>query len=194
MYGTGVFLKGMTVLLPVGIYHAVRNKRSVFTMLVLAVFLCAPLAASLVNERYTIGRALVLVPTGALIGSFGIDWLLERRRRAVSHLAGRAMCAGPSIWMAHSVQGLLSRLPDRLSEPFGVLVQREPSGSVRADCADDPPGDGKIIYLSESLPWILQHWKLYLLSTGRMDLLPLTVVSSRWSISISAAFGPAAFC
>ncbi len=79
-YASGVFLKGMTVLLPVGIYHLVRNRRTVFTMLVLAVFFCAPIAASLVNERYTIDRAMVLVPAGALIGAFGIDWLLVRRR------------------------------------------------------------------------------------------------------------------
>ena len=48
-YASGVFLKGMTVLLPVGIYHLARNRRTVFTMLVLAVFFCAPIAASLVN-------------------------------------------------------------------------------------------------------------------------------------------------
>ena len=44
---------------------SVRNRRTVFTMLVLAVFFCAPLAASLVNERHTIDRAMVLVPAGS---------------------------------------------------------------------------------------------------------------------------------
>ena len=177
-YGTGVFLKGMTVLLPVGIYHAVRNKRSVFTMLVLAVFLCSPLAASLVNERYTIGRALVLVPTGALIGSFGIDWLLERRRLPFLTWTGRAMCAGLLIWMAIQFKGFYrDYLTDYRSRSAFWFNGNHP-GAFAPIVRDDPPGDGKIIYLSESLPWIRQHRKLYLLSTGRMDLLPRTVYFS----------------
>ncbi len=49
---------------------------------------------------------------------------------------------------------------------FGPIVQ------------DHRPGDARLIYLSESLPWIRQHWKLYLIRTGRIDLLQRTVYFS----------------
>jgi hypothetical protein len=177
-YGTGVFLKGMTVLLPVGIYHAVRNKRTVFTMLVLAVFLCAPLAASLVNERYTIDRALVLVPTGVLLASFGIDWLLERRRAPFLTWAGRAICAGLMIWMAVQFKDFYRDYLTDYRNRSAFWFNGNHPGAFAPIVRDHPPGDERLIYLSESLPWIRQHWKLYLLRTGRTDLLSRTVYFS----------------
>jgi 4-amino-4-deoxy-L-arabinose transferase-like glycosyltransferase len=176
-YTTGVFLKAMTVLVPVGIYHAVRNRRTVFTMLVLAVFLSAPLAASLVNERYTIGRALVLVPTGALIGAFGIDWLLERRRPLLTW-AGRAICAGLMIWMAIQFTDFYRDYLTDFRRRSAFWFDGNHPGAFEPIVREYRPGDTRLIYLSESLPWIRQHWKLYLLRTGRMDLMPRTVYFS----------------
>lgn len=34
-YTTGIFLKAMTILMPVGIYHILRNRRSPFTVLLI---------------------------------------------------------------------------------------------------------------------------------------------------------------
>src|ERR1043166_4863803 len=73
-YQTGVFLKAMKVLMPLGAYHILRNRRTPFTLMLLAGFLAAPAAASLVPEKHAIDRALMLLPTGALIGAFGVDW------------------------------------------------------------------------------------------------------------------------
>jgi 4-amino-4-deoxy-L-arabinose transferase-like glycosyltransferase len=177
-YSTGVFLKAMAVLLPLGVYHAMRNRRTVFTMLVLAVFLCAPLAASLVNERYTIDRAMVLVPAGALIGSFGIDWLLERRRLSFLTWAGRVVCAGLMIWMAVQFKDFYHDYLTAYRNRSAFWFNGNHPGAFEPIVRDYRPGDPRIIYLSESLPWIRQHWKLYLLRTGRMDLLPRTMYFS----------------
>ena len=97
-YTTGVFLRAMKVLIPIGAYHILRNRRTPFTMLLLAVFLSAPLAASLVPEKYAIDRALVLVPTMVLIAAFGVDWLLTPRPWFISWPA-RALCLGLFVWM-----------------------------------------------------------------------------------------------
>jgi 4-amino-4-deoxy-L-arabinose transferase-like glycosyltransferase len=177
-YTTGVFLKGMSVLLAVGLYHVVRNRRTAFTMLVLAVFLCAPLAASLVNERYTIDRALVLVPAAALIGAFGIDWLIERRRLPLLTWAGRAVCAGLMIWMAVQFKDFYRDYMTDYRARSAFWFNGNHPGAFAPIVQDHPAGGTARIYLSESLPWVRQHWKLYLLRTGRMDLLPRTVYFS----------------
>src|SRR5205823_6078630 len=92
-YTTGVLLKVMKVLIPIGTYHILRNRRTPFTVLLLAGFFAAPLAASLVPEPHAIDRALLLLPMGALIGGFGVDWLLAPRIWYVAWTA-RAVCAG----------------------------------------------------------------------------------------------------
>src|SRR4030095_3508992 len=46
-YSSGVFLKAMKVLIPLGVYHILRNRRTPFTLLLLAVMLAAPVGASL---------------------------------------------------------------------------------------------------------------------------------------------------
>src|SRR5205814_10299708 len=56
-YTSGVFLRAMKVLIPLGTYHILRNRRTPFTMLLIAVCLSAPLAASLIPEKHAIDRA-----------------------------------------------------------------------------------------------------------------------------------------
>ena len=177
-YGTGVLLKAMSVLLPIGVYHLIRNRRTAFTMLVLTVFFCAPLAASLVNERYTIDRALVLVAAAALIGAFGIDWLLERRRVALLTWAGRTICAGLMIWMGVQFKDFYRDYMTDYRCRSAFWFNGNHPGAFEPIVRDHPPGGTTLIYLSETLPWVRQHWKLYLLRTGRMDLLPRTVYFS----------------
>jgi hypothetical protein len=140
--------------------------------------LCAPLAASLVNERYTIQRALVLVPAAVLIGAFGLDWLLERRRLPLVTWAGRAVCVGLMIWMAVQFKDFYrDYLTDYRSRSAFWFNGNHP-GAFEPIVRDYRPGDTRLVYMSETLPWIRQHWKLYLLRTGRTDLLPRTVYFS----------------
>jgi 4-amino-4-deoxy-L-arabinose transferase-like glycosyltransferase len=180
---SGVFLKATAVLFAAGAYHILRNRRTAFTVLVLAGFLSAPLAASLIPETHTIDRALVLLPMGAVIAAFGIDCLLVRRTRFVDW-GGRAVCVGLFIWMAVQFNGFYrdyltgyrvrSAFWFNGNHPgaFEPIVQHYPPFPKGGRPA---PGDPEFIYLSDGLPWIRQHWKLYLIMRGRTDLLTRTV-------------------
>jgi hypothetical protein len=184
-YTTGIFLKAMTVLIPIGAYHILRNRRTPFTLLLLAAFLSAPLAASLVPETHAIDRALVLLPMGALIGAFGIDWLLVPRSWLATW-AGRTVCAGLFVWMAVQFDGFyrdyLTEYPRRASFWFDGNHPGAFEPIVHQHARDGQ----RFIYISSGLPRIREHWKLYLLSRGRSDLLTRTVFFGLQDIHLDA--------
>ncbi|MGH9142412.1 MAG: glycosyltransferase family 39 protein [Vicinamibacterales bacterium] len=173
-YTTGVFLKAMKVLIPIGIYHILVNRRTRFTLLLLATFLAAPIAASLIPEPHAIDRALLLLPTAALIGAFGVDWLLVPRVSFVTW-AARAACAALFVWMAVQFDGFyrdyMTDYPIRASSWF----DGNHPGAFEPLVRQHPRDDRRLIYLSSGLPRIREHWKLYLLGHGRKDLLGRTV-------------------
>jgi 4-amino-4-deoxy-L-arabinose transferase-like glycosyltransferase len=173
-YTTGVFLKALKVLIPIGAYHILRNRRNRFTVLLLAGFLAAPVAASLVPEAHAVDRALILLPMAALIAGFGVDWLLMPRNWIVTW-AGRTVCAGLFVWMGVQFNGFyrdyLTDYPRRASFWF----DGNHPGAFEPLVRQHPRDDRRFIYISDGLPRVREHWKLYLLGHGRKDLLTRTV-------------------
>lgn len=184
-YTTGVFLKAMKVLIPIGIYHILVNRRTPFTLLLLAAFLLSPVAAVTIPEKFAIDRALVLVPTGALIGAFGVDWLLAPRPWFLAWPA-RAMCLALVVWMAWQFNGFyrdyLTNYPIRASFYF----DGNHPGAFDPIIRQYAPDDRRFIYLSGALPRIADHWKLYLFRRGRKDLLKRTIVFSQEDLHLAA--------
>jgi 4-amino-4-deoxy-L-arabinose transferase-like glycosyltransferase len=184
-YTTGVFLKAMQVLIPIGIYQILVNRRTPFTLLLLAAFLLSPLAASMIPEKYAIDRALVLVPTGALLGAFGVDWLLAPRTWFLAWPA-RAVCLALFAWMAWQFDGFyrdyLTNYPIRAAFYF----DGNHPGAFDPIIRQHAPDDRRFIYLSSALPRIADHWKLYLFRRGRKDLLTRTIVFSQQDLHLAA--------
>jgi 4-amino-4-deoxy-L-arabinose transferase-like glycosyltransferase len=82
----GVFLLPMAVLLPVGMYVALRAPVTPITFLLLAGFLSAPVVATLVSVNDAIYRALAMLPFACLLAVVGVEalWFArppEPRRR-----------------------------------------------------------------------------------------------------------------
>lgn len=107
MYSTrtaGVFLAPLAVLLPVGLYQAFRSGGPQHVVLALG-FVMAPLAAAVVGEQQTIGRALALLPFGVLLAVVGAVYLWSGPRIALRRpvcltagaLAG-AVAVGYGVW------------------------------------------------------------------------------------------------
>ncbi len=184
-YTAGVFLKAMKVLIPIGIYHILINRRTPFTLLLVATFLLSPLAASTIPEKYAIDRALVLVPTGALIGAFGVDWLLAPRPWLLAWPA-RAVCLALFAWMVWQFDGFyrdyLTAYPIRAASWF----DGNHPGAFDPIIRQHAPDDSRFIYLSGTLPRIKDHWKLYLFRRGRKDLLRRTIVFSQTDLHLAA--------
>ena len=184
-YTSGIFLKAMQLLLPVGLYHILRNRRTPFTLLLLALFLSAPLAASLIPEKYAIDRALMLVPAAALIAAFGVDWLLLPRARFLTW-AARAVCLGLLIWMTVQFNGFYRDYLTDYRKRAGFWFDGNHPGAFEPLVDQHAPDDRRFIYVSERLPRIREHWKLYLLSRRRIDLLKRTVFFSQQDLQLAA--------
>jgi 4-amino-4-deoxy-L-arabinose transferase-like glycosyltransferase len=184
-YQSGVFLNGMKALIPIGIYHLLFNRRTPFTMLLLAVFLATPVAASVIPEKHAIDRALVLVPTGALIAAFGVDWLLAPRPWFAMGPAV-ALCVWLFATMISQFNGFyreyLTTYPLRASFWF----DGNHPGAFEPLVDQHPPDDRRFIYMSRGLPRIADHWKLYLIRRGRQDLLKRTVYFAQEDLRLAA--------
>ena len=184
-YSTGVFLKAMKVLVPLGVYHILRNRRTSFTTLLLATCLASPLAASLIPEKYAIDRALVLLPTFALIAAFGVDWLLEPRPRLIAWPA-RIVCVSLFVWMGLQFNDFYREYSTAYAIRAGFWFDGNHPGAFEPIVDQHPPDDPRLIYLSAALPRIRDHWKLYLLRRGRKDLLKRTVYFSQEDLHLDA--------
>ena len=77
---SGVFLWPVMILLPIGLYRLASGRRTAVSLLLAWGLLAAPLAATVVAERYRIDRALVMLPFVAVIAAMGLEALWTARR------------------------------------------------------------------------------------------------------------------
>jgi hypothetical protein len=173
-YTTGVFLAGMKVLMALGAYHMLRNRRSAGVYLVLIAFLLAPAAASLIDEKYAIDRALGLLPFGVIIAAFGVEWLLVQRGRYLT-FALRVALAAMAIWMVTQFDAFHRDYFTDYRVRAAFWFNNNHPGALDPIISDHPEGDGRPVYLSVRLPFIRYHWALQVIQRHRTDLLKRTV-------------------
>lgn len=70
-----VFWWPLIALLPFGVYRLVADQPSARSALLILGFVSSPLPAALLAQRYTIGRALVMLPFAALVAASGAERL-----------------------------------------------------------------------------------------------------------------------
>jgi 4-amino-4-deoxy-L-arabinose transferase-like glycosyltransferase len=173
-YTTGVFLAGARVLMAAGLYHMLRHRRSWPVYLTILGFLTAPAAASLVAERYATDRALALLPFGAIIAAFGVEWLLTRRGPALT-VALRIGLVATTIWMVVQFGDFHRDYFHDYRRRAAFWFNNNHPGAFAPILNDHGPGDPRPVYLSARLPFIRYHWHLRLLQQRRTDLLERTV-------------------
>ena len=184
-YTTGIFLAGAQVLMAVGLYHMLRNRRTWPVCLVLLAFFTAPAAACLVDERYATDRALALLPSGAIIAAFGVEWLLTRRGRPLT-IALRIGLIATTIWMVTQFGDFHREYFHDYRRRAAFWFNNNHPGAFAPILEAHPPGDPRPIYLSARLPFIRYHWQLRLLQQRRTDLLDRTVFFEAEQLDIDA--------
>jgi 4-amino-4-deoxy-L-arabinose transferase-like glycosyltransferase len=184
-YTTGVFLAATQVLMVAGLYHMLANRRTLPVLLPLAGFLTAPMAASLVDEKYATDRALALLPFGAIIAAFGVDWLMTRRR-AMLTIVARSGLAAIAIWMVIQFGDFHREYYTDYRRRAAFWFNNNHPGAFEPILNEHPPGDSRPIYLSASLPFIRYHWTLRLLQLRRTDLLDQTVFFNADQLDLDA--------
>lgn len=98
----GVFLAPMAILIAAGIVAVIRRSRPM-NVLVLAGFLTAPLAATLVREEFAIPRMLGLLPFGVLLATLGLATLwvlpLSRSPRRLATIAAAVIFTSGGLYL-----------------------------------------------------------------------------------------------
>jgi hypothetical protein len=73
-----VFLASYVVLLPLGVYVAIKHRYTPIAGVLLAGLLTAPAAAALFDQRERVDYALPVIVFGVLVAMFGVEFLISR--------------------------------------------------------------------------------------------------------------------
>lgn len=162
----GVFLLGLLPLMAAGAVEIwkTRSDRAVITA---AVFLAAPLPIALTMPpaaAYSIARAMVLVPFGILIASYGVRACIAERRRRGLGIALLMVIAGQFALFARDYRGDYQMRAAARLDPGNVRAIAE---SV---IAHDRAGAVPAIYLSDRIDDVGVRWRFAMLAQHRLDL------------------------
>jgi len=184
-YHSGIFPNWMKVLLPLGLYHALRNRRTPFTLLTVALFFLAPISACVIPEKYAIDRVLLFVPAAVLVAAFGVDWLVLPRRWYLMWPA-RLVCAALFAAMLSQFNDFYREYQTTYPIRASFWFDGNHPGAFEPLVAQHRPDDPRLIYISRVLPRIADHWKLFLIAHKREDLLKRTVFFSPEDLHLGA--------
>jgi 4-amino-4-deoxy-L-arabinose transferase-like glycosyltransferase len=168
-YRTGVFLTAMSVFAALGMV-AIARARTFGWLLVAAVFVTAPVAASLIVEAYAIDRALMLVPTGVLIAAAGFDLLFFRAGRA-----GQLIAVALLIWLPWQFDGFHRDYFGDYRARAAFWFNTNNRGAMTELIALHPPESGRRVYLADNIPFVRVYWPLFTRMQQREDLLARTI-------------------
>ncbi len=162
----GVFLFPIAVFLPVGIWQLLKNGNRPVERLLLCGFFLAPLAATVVVDRYAIDRELEVVPFGILASTFGVAHLLRSHRRTVKLVALVLLALVPLQFYSY-YRDYMTDYARRSGIWFGGNLR----GAFELIMARDSRQRLNAVYLPLQVPFSDFQWKYYLLQDGRTDLL-----------------------
>ena len=162
-YTTGIFLKAVAVLMVVGLIELLR-RRQIKDGLLLALFVTAPLAASLIIEPYAIDRALILVPAGILIAAAGVDLLLRFR------VTGAAVVVALLAWQVWQFDAFYRDYLHGYRTRSAFWFNGNNRGAMQDLMATAERNPSVPLYLAENIPFIDIYWNLYLRMAGREHL------------------------
>lgn len=163
----GVFLFPVAILLVAGLCDFAIEPQPPVKWVVLAGAIVAPIGAVFVGEPWAIQRELELLPFVVLLSTFGARRMLRSTSALarVAVVASAVVCAAQFAYFTHdyfgdyrlnSIGWFGSNLRGTVDE---VLRERE----------SDPP---EAIYISTTIPYAMENWKLYLAGRHRDDWWP----------------------
>ena len=167
---TGVFLLPLLLLIPYGIYRALRSGSPIDHVLLLG-FLSAPLAAILLDEPFAINRAIEILPFGVLLASGAIHHalpaiglaLVPRRAWLIAVVAAALVVVGIVQW-----RGFLVDYYGDYRVRSAPLFQGNVERAIVAIMSREPAAGHSTVYVARDLTlW----WRFYALKHQRNDLL-----------------------
>lgn len=162
----GVFLLSFAILLPIGIYQALKH-RNWFNLFLITGFFTAPFAAALVGNEYRASKELFILPFASLLATLAVKALLNARQKIWKILAGilfvvtilQFTCflndyfgnyrARSYVWFDYDILGALQAVLDENSTKPADFIYF----------------DNKIYYYTD------RYWRFNLIKNNREDIL-----------------------
>lgn len=164
----GVFLFSFAVLLPLGIYLALRKKDKFFKLILFG-FFSAPIPASLVLVQDRASRILVILPFAVLLATYGASHLLAHKFRFFKILAVLLLILIP-IQFSFFLKDYFTGYRERSYTWFNYNIP----GILEEVIKQDNLQSHSRIYI-DNRTWLIQpYWKFYLIKNNRTDLLSKT--------------------
>jgi hypothetical protein len=163
----GVFLLPIALFAVAGLCDLVLEPRSRIKWIVLAGAIIAPVGAVFVGEPWAIQRELELLPFVVLLATFGV----RRMLRSTSTLSRAAVAAAMLVGVVQFAHFTGDYFGDyRLNSMgwFGSNLRGTVAEVLRR--RETRPPDA--VYVSSTIPYAIENWKLYLASHGREDWWP----------------------
>jgi hypothetical protein len=160
----GVLLVPTIILLAVGINTIINHERNRASLLILLSFFAAPIAAAIVGE-VKVNRALILLPTAALVCGYGLTnmltWRMPSARRAIA-----VILIAATAQFAYFYWDYLGPFRTR----SGVWFERNRYGAFDEIAKVLETGNAAtLVYLPTSPEWLMEHWQLYLAEHRRSE-------------------------
>jgi hypothetical protein len=155
----GVFLIPFAVFLVVGIYRACAGQRGAMGYVLAAGFFTAPVAATLVGERYAVDRQLGIIPFAVLLAVLGVERLWNDRRKAVRWAAVALLMAIP-LQFARFYRDYMGDYRVRSVGAFEYNL-RGAAEELIARRTETPH-----IYMSKSVGYARAYWRFALAKAG----------------------------
>jgi len=164
----GVFLLPLALLLPLGVFALLRrpDPQGFHTMILLAV-VTAPLAATLKGQPFMVQRVVFMFPFAALIATYGLEWLWERRTRA-ARIAATVLVAGIVVQFAVFYRDYFTHYKLRSAFYYDPAAFADVAAYMMAD--EQAP----LIYFSHEIDDVGAKWRYYTTRDGRQDKMART--------------------
>lgn len=164
----GVFLFPFVILLPLGIYLALRKKDKI-SKLILFGFFTAPVPASFVLNQDRVSKELVILPFAVLLVTYGVNYLLNHHLNFFKILAVVLLILIP-LQFSFFLADYFTNYRKRSFSWFNYNI----SGTLEEVIKQNNLQANTKIYLDNKTWFIERYWKFYLIKNGRTDLLSKT--------------------
>lgn len=161
---TGLFPVSFALLIPFGIWHLATRRREL-DLVVLAGLVTAPVAA-VASGAIEMNRVLFVIPFGALVAAYGVEWLITAARRARTIVALVLVAAVP-LQFAAFYGDYMGRYRVAAGPAFGGNTRELFMTAI----ARAETGDARPVYVNTAIPHAGRYWRFYALAGGRPDVI-----------------------
>lgn len=161
---TGLFPLSFALLIPFGVWHLATRRRDL-DLVVLAGLITAPVAA-VASGAIEMNRVMFVIPFGALVAVYGVEWLLTAASRAGA-LVAFAMVAVVPLQFVAFYGDYMGRYRVAAGPAFGGNTRELFMTAIaRAGTGNAPP-----VYVHTAIQHSDRYWRFYALAEGRPDVI-----------------------